>query len=61
MKKKLDDYTLLLVVCVFVSILWTWWGSGICATDLDQFLFVLFPVGLMLTAFFVKGFRLIEK
>lgn len=61
MKKKLDDYQILLIICVFTSILWTYLGSGLCATVLDQFIYVLFPFFLMIAVFFVKRFKLIGK
>jgi len=61
MKKKIDDYVLLLIICVFVSILWMYVGIGLCVTDFDQLIYTLFPVGFMLVAFFVKRFRLFDK
>jgi len=59
--KLLDDYQLLLVCCVFVSVLWMYIGVGLCVTYLDQFIYAVFPLGFMLAAFFVKRFKLIEK
>jgi hypothetical protein len=57
----MDDYKLLLVICVGVSVFWTYIYSGMCVTDFDQVIYAVYPVGFMFVAFFVKRFRLIEK
>jgi hypothetical protein len=60
-KRGLDDYQLLLICCVFTSMLWLFVFCGSCVTDLDQVLFVSGPLFFMLVAFVVKRFRLITK
>ena len=60
-KRLVDDYQLLLVCCVFVSVLWVYVFCGACVTDLDQVIFVAGPLFFMLVAFVVKRLRLITK
>jgi uncharacterized membrane protein YgcG len=60
-KRLVDDYQLLLVCCVFVSVLWVLVFCGACVTVLDQVIFVAGPLFFMLVAFVVKRLRLITK
>ena len=59
-KRLVDDYQLVLVCCVFVSVLWVYVFCGACVTDLDQVIFVAGPAGFMLTAFIIKRFKLLS-
>ena len=61
MKKKLDDYQLFLVCCVFGSILWVYQGSFMCVTLFDQIIYIVGGVSFPLVALMVKRHRLIEK
>ena len=44
---KLSDSQLLLYCFVFISIVWMFWGMGLCVNDLDQLVYVLFPLSFM--------------
>ncbi|CAK0753973.1 hypothetical protein CCP3SC1AL1_2050004 [Gammaproteobacteria bacterium] len=60
-KRGLDDYQLLLVICIFAALLWSWAGYGLCWTYFDQFLYAVYPIGFIGIAFVVKKFSLLSK
>ena len=61
MRHMFDDYQLLLICSVVASVLWIWYGAGMCYDLFDQYLYVVYGVSFPVGAFLVKRFRLIEK
>jgi hypothetical protein len=60
-KRGLDDYQLLLVICIFAALLWSWACYGLCWDYFDEIIYAVFPVSFIMIAFVVKKYRLIEK